>query len=310
MGAVLAFPEPRGAAAVRRGMVWVEGGAFGMGADRRRSGGRPGQQVSVAGFWIDLHPVTNREYARFVDETGWLTFAEIADDHLPPALMLPPQIGVAGSFVFGGPEGQPVDGWRYVPGASWRSPEGTGSTLAGLWDHPVVHVAWLDVQAYALWVGKDLPTEAEWEFAAHGGLDGAELAWGDGLGPCGRARANTWQDQLPRARPTTGRDGRTTPVGVYPANGYGLRDMIGNVWEWTKDWWPDAGRRNSRALTRCDPELADAGIPRKVLKGGSHLCGPDHCRCCRPAARRAHPIDISTSHVGFRCVVRQPPKGD
>jgi len=205
--------------------------------------------------------------------------------------------------------------WRYVPGADWRHPLGPGSSLEGLDDHPVVHVAWRDATAYAEWAGLDLPTEAEWELACRGGLEGAEYAWDGELTPGGRHMANVWQGRFPWENLAQDGWARTSPVAAYAPNGFGLYDMIGNVWEWTKDWWADHVATHGCCVPRnprggvetesCDPREAPARIPRKVLKGGSHLCAPSYCRRYRPAARHAHPIDTSTSHVGFRCVQRQ-----
>jgi formylglycine-generating enzyme required for sulfatase activity len=204
--------------------------------------------------------------------------------------------------------------WQYMKGADWRHPYGPDSSLAGLEQHPVVHVTFADAEAFAAWEGKTLPTEAEWEFAARGGLDGAAYAWGDDFLPGDRHMANTWQGEFPWQQHA--RDGyeRTSPVGAFPPNGYGLYDLIGNVWEWTTDWY-QARHPHDAAKACCVPAnprgpLADASydpdqpgrIPRKVLKGGSHLCAPNYCRRYRPAARFPEPIDTSTSHVGFRCI--------
>jgi len=228
----------------------------------------------------------------------------------------------AGSLVFV-PPGRPVDlrrfenWWTFMFGANWRRPYGPGSSIRGIGDHPVVHVAYRDVEAYAAWAGKSLPTEAEWELAARGGLEGAEFAWGDEFAPGGRHLANTWQGAFPNENLKEDGWDRTSPVGAFPANGYGLVDMIGNVWEWTTDWYaaqhevdpahpccaahdPRGGREDA-SYDPCQPNIK---IPRKVLKGGSHLCAPNYCRRYRPAARHAQPVDTSTSHVGFRCVVR------
>ncbi|HEX4709138.1 formylglycine-generating enzyme family protein [Phenylobacterium sp.] len=301
------------------GMAWIDGGSFRMGSDVHYPEEAPARPVSVDGFWIDTHPVTNRQFARFVRETGWVSFAEVAPDpaQYPGAL---PEMLAPSSLVFIPTSGPvPLDDitrwWRYMPGANWRKPLGPGSSLTGLWDHPVVHVAWADVEAYAGWAGKDLPTEAEWEFAARGGLDGAEYAWGDELSPGGRVMANTWQGRFPYETGKAGKAYRTSRVGLFPSNGYGLVDMIGNVWEWTRDWWsttavatsPCCAPRNpvgGPAEDSGDPQQPEISIPRKVLKGGSHLCAPSYCRRYRPAARHAQPVDTSTSHVGFRCVVR------
>lgn len=307
----------------RADMIWIPGGSFTMGSDHHYPEERPSRRVSVDGFWIDRTPVTNREFARFVEATGHVTIAEIAPDpaDYPGAL---PEYLVPASLLFVQPEGPvalagPVtQWWSYVPGTDWRHPWGPDSSLDGLDDHPVVHVALADIEAYVAWAGASLPTEAEWEYAARGGLEDTEFAWGDELAPGGVHMANTWQGQFPTGNDLDDGWLRTSPVSHYPANGYGLYDMIGNVWEWTADWWADSaaavggqskaccGARNPRggnegsSADRNDP----LHIPRRVLKGGSHLCAPCYCRRYRPAARHAHPVDTSTSHVGFRCVIR------
>ena len=302
-----------------RDMAFVDAASFTMGSDRHYPEERPARRVSVEGFWIDRRPVTNAEFARFVEATGWLTSAEIAPsaEDYPGAL---PEMLVPASLVFTPTSGpvdlrQPGHWWRYVPGADWRHPQGPKSSLAGLGDHPVVHLAWRDVEAYADWAGADLPSEAEWELAARGGLEGAEFAWGDELTPGGRHMANVWQGRFPWENLASDGWARTSPVGFYPPNGLGLYDMIGNVWEWTRDWWSRPGtgpvkpccgapRPLGREEDSYDPAQPELRIPRKVLKGGSHLCAPSYCRRYRPAARHAHPVDTSTSHVGFRCVRR------
>jgi formylglycine-generating enzyme required for sulfatase activity len=206
--------------------------------------------------------------------------------------------------------------WAYVPGADWRHPQGPESSIAGLDDHPVVHVNFSDAAAYAKWAGKELPSEAEWEFAARGGLDGAEYCWGDELFPNGQPMANTWQGQFPSENSLEDGYEWTAPVGSFPPNGYGLYDMAGNVWEWTTDWYQEHGRIESPCCTlenprgglkkhSYDPRQPAIKIPRKVMKGGSYLCAPNYCRRYRPAARMAQPIDTSTCHLGFRCVVRR-----
>jgi len=304
-------------------MVWIPGGTFRMGSESHYAEERPVHRVSVDGFWIDREPVTNERFAQFVQETGYVTFAEmqpLAEDY-PGAL--PDQL-FAGSLVFVKPD-KPVDTrdlrnwWHWMRGADWRHPRGPNSTLDGLAHHPVVHVAFTDAEAYARWARKALPTEAEWEFAARGGLDGAAYAWGDTFLPDDRHLANTWQGEFPwQSTPSDGYEG-TSPVGAFPANGYGLLDMIGNVWEWTTDWYhprhPDEAvkacciprnPRGPRAEDSYDPHQPAIRIPRKVLKGGSHLCAPNYCRRYRPAARFPEPVDTSTCHVGFRCIVRSP----
>jgi formylglycine-generating enzyme required for sulfatase activity len=207
----------------------------------------------------------------------------------------------------------PYNWWKPVRGSDWRHPLGPGSSVSSKPDHPVVHVTWADVSAYAAWAGKEVPAEAEWELAARGGLDGAEFAWGDELNPGERWMANTWQGEFPVQNTQDDGYERTSPVGAFPANGYGLYDMIGNVWEWTSDWYAGhavsapaccSGASREQSIDRSDP----ARIPRKVMKGGSHLCAPNYCRRYRPAARMPQPIDTSTSHLGFRCVVRDTSK--
>ena len=260
---------------------------------------------------------------KFARKTGHVTVAERPPDpaDYPGAR---PEMLVPFSAVFVAPRrrvslADPHNWWTAVPGANWRQPQGPGSSIRSKPDHPVVHVAWADVIAYASWAGREIPTEAEWELAARGGLDGAEFAWGDELTPGGRWMANTWQGEFPVHN--TEEDGYrgTSPAGAYPANGYGLYDMIGNVWEWTTDWYAP-GHEGDAASSCCvpqNPRGADEAasydpcqpairIPRKVLKGGSHLCAENYCRRYRPAARFPEPIDTSTCHVGFRCVLRVP----
>jgi formylglycine-generating enzyme required for sulfatase activity len=305
----------------QRDMVYVPAGTFRMGSDRHYPEEAPVHEVAVDGFWIDRYPVTNRQFREFIKATGYVTCAEIPPDpkDYPGAL---PHMLFAGSLVFRPPAG-PVDlsdwsrWWTFLKGADWRHPYGPKSSITGLDDVPVVHVAFRDAWAYADWADKDLPTEAEWEYAARGGLDGAEFAWGDEFVPSGKHRANTWQGAFPHQN--LAKDGylRTSPVTAFPPNGYGLYDMIGNVWEWTTDWYapkhaaeaPKAccvprnprGGAEAGSYNPCQPQVA---IPRKVLKGGSHLCAPNYCRRYRPAARHAQPVDTSTGHVGFRCVLR------
>ncbi len=302
-------------------MVWIPGGTFCMGSDNHYPEEAPAHRVSVDGFWIDLTPVTNRQFKDFVAATGYVTTAEITPDpkDYPDAL---PHMIYAGSLVFS-PPAHDLDlrdwsqWWQFVKGAKWRRPYGPKSNINVLDRYPVVHVSHADALAYASWSGKQLPTEAEWEFAARGGLDDAEFAWGDEFAPGGTHRANTWQGNFPHQN--TNEDGfeRTAPVTAFPPNGYGVYDMIGNVWEWTDDWYTskheaDAAKpccipenpRGGKAEDSYDARDPSIKIPRKVLKGGSHLCAPNYCRRYRPAARHAQPVDTSTSHIGFRCVLR------
>lgn len=300
-------------------MVFVPGGEFLMGSDRHYPEEAPARRVRVDGFWIDRTPVTNRQFARFVGETGHVTFAEIAPDPKDYPGILPEMLK-AGSMVFA-PPSHPVDlsnnanWWAFEFGADWRHPYGASSSIEGLEDHPVVHISYADAEAYAAWAGKSLPTEAEWEFAARGGLEAAEFAWGDDLVPGGRHMANTWQGQFPIQNLVEDGYERTSPVGSFPSNAFGLYDMIGNVWEWTTDWY---GHRPQQTKSCCipanprgvseaesyDPHQPQFRIPRKVVKGGSHLCAVNYCRRYRPAARHAQPVDTSMSHVGFRCIRR------
>ena len=317
-----AAADERGGSAAHADMIWIAGGTFRMGSDHHYPEEQPAHRVRVDGFWMDRTPVTNREFARFVEGTGYVTFAEIAPDprDYPGAL---PEMLKPGSLVFTPPLLR-VDlndwsqWWQFRFGAFWRCPYGPGSSLAGLEQHPVVHIAYRDAQAYAQWAGKELPTEAEWEFAARGGLDGAGFAWGDELMPGGRHMANTWQGDFPHQNLASDGHERTSPVKAFPPNGYDLYDMIGNVWEWTADWWSDRHEadapkpccipenpRGGAEATSYDPHQPNIKIPRKVIKGGSHLCAPNYCRRYRPAARHAQPVDTSTSHVGFRCIVRE-----
>lgn len=293
-----------------------------MGSEKFYPEEAPVRSVQVDGFWMDEVPVTNSDFACFVAATGHRTLAEIAPDPKDYAGM-DPAMARAGSLLFQRTRG-PVDlsdysqWWHFSFGTDWRHPHGPDSNLDGLEDHPVVHIAFEDAQAYAAWAGKSLPTEAEWEYAARGGLERAEFAWGDQLAPDGAMLANYWQGAFPFANTLDDGFERTSPVRTYPANGHGLSDMIGNVWEWTTDWFaqPRIERKakgsccvpaNPRGGTKRESlDPANPGLPigRKVLKGGSHLCAPNYCQRYRPAARHPQAVDSSTSHIGFRCVVR------
>lgn len=303
------------------GMALIPAGTYRMGSDQFYEEESPRRRVAVDSCWIDTVPVTNRAYARFVEATGYRTLAEIAPDPADYPGM-DPAFAQPGSLVFERTPG-PVSlddhsqWWAFRFGADWRHPTGPDSGIEDLMDHPVVHVGYDDAAAYAAWAGKTLPTEAEWEFAARGGLDDAEYAWGDELAPGGAILANYWQGLFPFANTRADGGYRTTPVGSFPATGYGLHDMIGNVWEWTRDWYaPSAALApkrtccsvdNPRGGTRhasFDPGQPGVRIGRRVLKGGSHLCAANYCQRYRPAARHAQMIDSATSHIGFRCVMR------
>ena len=299
-------------------MVWIPGGAFVMGSDHHYPEEAPAHLIRVNGFWMDRYAVTNKQFQRFVKATGYVTVAERPPkpEDYPGAI---PELLVPGSAVFQQPK-QPVNlqtcsWWVYVPGANWRHPAGPGSSIKGRDNYPVVHIAYEDAEAYAAWAGKLLPTEAQWEFAARGGLEGAVYSWGNEFAPKGKRMANTWEGEFPwqNLKP---RSAGAESVGSYPANGYGLYDMIGNVWEWTTDWYRDSHPENKKKSCcipvnpkggtqeeSFDPNIAQAQIPRKVLKGGSFLCAPNYCQRYRPAARHPETIDTSTCHIGFRCVV-------
>jgi formylglycine-generating enzyme required for sulfatase activity len=272
-------------------MVAIPGGRHRVGSDEHYPEERPARDVHVDAFRIDVVPVTNRAFARFVAATSYVSIAERATP--------------AGSGVFamtGGPVDlrDPSHWWRFVPGACWRAPEGPGSSLAGRDDHPVVHVARADAEAYAAWRGARVPTELEWEVAARGGLASAEYAWGAELMPEGRLMANVWTGAFPWYYARAGTPG-TTPVGTFPANGYGLFDMIGNVWEWTAS--SCAGGGDGIGAPRCACAAGDAGQGPNLwtLKGGSYLCAAEYCARYRPAARIGLTSDSTTGHVGFRC---------
>jgi formylglycine-generating enzyme required for sulfatase activity len=301
-------------------MVWVPGGEFAMGSEQFYPEERPVRRVAVDGFWMDEHAVTNEEFARFVDVARYVTVAERPLDaaDYPGA---DPDLLAPGSAVFRRTTG-PVDlsdngmWWEYVVGASWRRPEGADSDLEGRGRHPVVHVAWEDVHAFAQWSGKQLPTEAEWEFAARGGLEGATFAWGNDHFPGGQAMANTWQGEFPWQNLLIDGYEGTSPVGSFPPNGYGLLDITGNVWEWTSDYYTTFSPAQHSCCVPNNPRVAapadsfgsagepGATFPRMVIKGGSHLCAPNYCLRYRPAARQPQMVDTGTAHVGFRCIVR------
>lgn len=302
-------------------MVWIPGGDFLMGSNDHYPEESLVHRVAVDGCWMDTYTVTNAQFRRFVAATGYVTMAErpLTPADYPdadPALLAP------GSLVFHATAG-PVNlhdyrnWWAFVPGANWQHPTGPASSISGKAQHPVVHVAYEDAAAYATWAGKALPTEAEWERAARGGLEGAAYVWGNAFAPDGKMMANTWQGEFPWQNLKTDGYIGTSPVGAFPPNGYGLHDMAGNVWEWTTDWWtarhPEAAPhaccapvnpRGGTAEGSRDPATPMSPIPRKVIKGGSHLCAPSYCLRYRPAARSPEAVDSSTNHLGFRCVAR------
>jgi formylglycine-generating enzyme len=287
------------------GMAWVPGGEFAMGSQDFYPEEGPVRRVAVDGFWIDERPVTVADFRRFVKATGHVTVAErpLLPADYPDA---DPDALVPGSLVFR-PSRGPVDlsdvrnWWSYVPGTTWERPEGPASDTYTRGRHPVTQVAYEDAQAYAAWAGKALPTEAEWEYAARGGLEGAVFAWGDEFAPGGRMMANTWQGEFPWQNLLSDGYAGTSPVGSFPPNGYGLYDITGNVWEWTCSE-PDRNGTGQRPC--CAPTEPGEHIPRRVIKGGSHLCAPNYCLRYRPAARQFEAVDTSTGHIGIRCVLR------
>jgi sulfatase modifying factor 1 len=299
--------------------AWIPPGTFRMGSDAHYPEEAPARSVAVDGFWIDRFETTNRRFAAFVEDTGYVTVAERPLDpaDYPGA---PAQNLVPGSLVFTMTAG-PVDlrhlsrWWTWTPGASWNHPDGPGSSIAGRDDEPVVHVAYEDAEAYAAWAGRSLPTEAEWERAARAGLSGTTYVWGDEPERPGEELANYWHGDFPW-RPER-RYGARSPVGAYPPNGFGLYDMAGNVWEWTCDWYVESATsptspgccvpvnpRGGSVEESYDPAQPQFRVPRKVIKGGSYLCADTYCLRYRPAARRPQMTDTGMSHIGFRCVTR------
>jgi formylglycine-generating enzyme len=313
------------------GMVWVPGGKFTMGTNDPgvSSEERPAHRMKVDGFWMDQTDVTNAQFKRFVDATGYRTTAEKPVDwdlerkQLPPGTPKPSEDSLkAGSLVFT-PPNHPVDlsdmggWWTWTPGADWQHPQGPASSIKGKEDYPVVQVSWDDTVAYARWAGKRLPTEAEWEFAARGGAQiNTRYWWGNVFKPDGKSMANTWDGSFPYKNSMEDGYYRTSPVKAFPSNGYGLYDMAGNVWQWMGDFYradlhaidAQAGGKgdccvNSTGPTSCfDPGRDVADATEHVLKGGSFLCNASYCESYRPTARRGCPPDTATEHMGFRCV--------
>jgi formylglycine-generating enzyme len=307
-GSTVAFPVSD--VRQRGTMIWIPGGDFLMGSNSFYREERPARPAVVDGFWMDKYPVTNAEFAGFVAATGYVTYSERAPsrDMYPdadPALLVP------GSLVFKKPD-RPVSlrdslaWWEYRPGANWRHPEGPHSSLAGRDRYPVVHIAYEDALAYAAWAGKELPTEAEWEFAARGGLEGKAHPWGDASNPEGRFLSNTWQGRFPYEDLAEDGYAGTSPVDAFPPNAFGLHDMVGNVWEWTSSLW---GSPTEAPKTSCCHASEGGSAERRVVKGGSYLCAPNYCLRARPAARQGETVDSSTCHIGFRCVARKPLAG-
>src|SRR5271170_4265371 len=313
------------------GMVWIPGGEFSMGAQdppdmehdkvgmQATHDSRPIHRVYVDGFWMDKTDVTNDEFARFVAATHYITQAERTPkaEDFPGA---PPENLVAGSVVFAPPD-HPIplndylQWWTYVKGANWRHPKGPGSDIKGKENYPVVHVSYDDAKAYAKWAGKRLPTEAEWEFAARGGLTGKPFVWGDTFRSNNKYMANTFQGHFPNSNTNDDGYGSTSPVTTFPPNGYGLYDMAGNVWQWTSDWYRADYYRQlaaSGSISRnptgpdsaFDPE--EPGVPKRVMRGGSFLCTDQYCSRYMVGTRGKGEVSTGTNHLGFRCVKPAP----
>lgn len=301
------------------GMVWIPGGEFWMGASPELAeeskdylDSLPPHKVYVDGFWMDQHEVTNEEFARFVEATGYVTYCEKKPEVAPEDLhKVDKNLLEPWSFVFAGlKKGEvaqsPYDWWKPVNGANWRQPEGPGSTIKGREKHPVVHVAWVDAVEYCKWAKKRLPTEAEWEFAARGGLDRKKYCWGDEEKVNGKFLANYWQGDFPYENSKEDGHDKTAPVGSYPPNGYGLYDMVGNVWEWCADWYQSDYYKKSPFKNPQGPmrgyDANEPGVPKRVMRGGSFLCSEVYCRRYLPSARHKGEPVSAQNHCGFRCV--------
>jgi sulfatase modifying factor 1 len=307
-----------------KNMVLISEGKFLMGSDKFYPEEKPVHEVTVDAFYIDKHEVTNADYRKFVEDTGYVTIAERS---LNPADYpgAQPEMLAPGALVFKKASG-PVNlnsyfnWWEWIPGTNWKHPQGPATSLRGIEDHPVVHIAFEDADAYAKWAGKELPTEAEWEFAARGGLDAMDYTWGNDDTQLSKPMANTWQGEFPYQNLLVDKYEGTSPVGSFEPNGYGLYDMAGNVWEWTSDWYVAHLDESADKVKTCctssvnprvtspemsyDPAQPEVKIPRKVVKGGSHLCAPNYCLRYRPAARQPQMIDTGMTHLGFRCISR------
>jgi formylglycine-generating enzyme required for sulfatase activity len=296
------------------GMMWIPSGTFMMGSESGKPDEKPLHEVTVNGFWMDKTEVTNEEFEKFAEATGYVTVAERkpnAED-FPSA---PPENLVPGSVVFMPPPGKVslenhYAWWKYIPGANWRQPEGPDSTITGREKHPVVQVTWEDAQVYAQWAGKRLPSEAEWERAARGGLDRQPYVWGAEKHPGNKEMANIWQGEFPTTNTRADGFQGTAPVGSFPANSFGLFDMAGNVWEWCADWYRPDYYKESPALNPKGPETGydpdEPQIPKRVIRGGSYLCSDSYCSGYRPSARMRAAPDTGMSHTGFRCVKDVP----
>ncbi len=302
------------------GMAWIPGGEFTMGSELEmaRPDEKPAHRVRVNGFWMDSTEVTNRQFREFVESTGYVTTAEKAPDlqeimaQLPPGTPNPPaDMLEPGSIVFITPNYLSQTWWEWRKQVNWRQPDGPGSSIVGKDDHPVVQVSWYDAQAYARWAGKRLPTEAEWEYAARGGLEGKPFVWGVESPYQGTPRANIWQGQFPYHNSSADGYLSTSPVQSFAPNGYNLFDMAGNVWEWVEDWYrPDSYAVGLQEAVTNNPkgpsqsfDPREPTIPKRVQRGGSYLCDERFCASFRPSARMKASPDTSLVHVGFRCVM-------
>jgi sulfatase modifying factor 1 len=324
------FATTAPAATATNGMVWIPSGEYTMGTDDSQSfpNERPAHRVKVNGFWMDKHDVTNDEFEKFVDATGYITTAEKKVEwdelkkQLPPGTPKPDDsLLVPGSLVFVGTTNA-VDlqdisqWWRWTPGANWRHPGGPGTDIKGKGNYPVVQVSWYDAEAYAKWAGKRLPTEAEWEYAARGGLQNKRYPWGDEFMPHGKYMANVWTGKFPYYNDKADGFEGLAPAGSFPSNGYGLYDMAGNAWQWCADWYrADTHQEEKDSDPVCSMNPAgprssfdpfDPYATKRVVKGGSFLCNISYCESYRPSARRGEAPDTGMSHISFRCIMSTP----